>query len=64
MAGLEIDSTKDEIASMKASVSASYFIEQYGIPSISTTQTGVELWNGTSPAERLEEMKKRSSRLV
>lgn len=64
MAGLEIDSTNDEIASMKASVSASYFIEQYGIPSISTSRTGEELWNGTSPVERLKEMKERSSRMV
>ncbi|GAA5865697.1 hypothetical protein JCM1840_003222 [Sporobolomyces johnsonii] len=44
-----------------ASISASYTIEQFGLPSMETDEQGVERWNGSSPADRLAEMQTRST---
>ncbi|KAM0750778.1 Ribokinase-like protein [Meredithblackwellia eburnea MCA 4105] len=61
MAGLELHPDNLVLATQMAAVSASFIIEQYGLATLSTTTDGIELWNGASPIERLEEMKKRGT---
>jgi len=57
MAGLARFPHSVESAVMLGSISASYMIEQFGLPA-----TGVEgIWNGTSPEARFAEMKSRVS---
>jgi sugar/nucleoside kinase (ribokinase family) len=41
------------------SVAASFAIEQYGVPELSTDESGWEIWNGTSVHSRLEEFSMR-----
>ena len=48
-------------ATLYASVSASYTIEQEGLPRISMALDGSPLWNGEKPDERLKVMKERYS---
>ncbi|KAI0763271.1 Ribokinase-like protein [Irpex lacteus] len=40
-------------------VSASYTIEQGGLPKLSQTEDGKELWNGDDPKERLQKLRAR-----
>jgi len=51
-------------ASLYATVSASYAIEQYGLPrlnsQISSDGSVVELWNGDKPSSRLQRLKERT----
>jgi hypothetical protein len=44
------------LASLHATVSASFTIEQEGLP-VLTSSSGVEEWNGRLPGQRLEELK-------
>lgn len=43
------------VAAMFASVAASFAIEQVGMPTLTRTPDGSELWNGISVTERLQE---------
>ncbi|GAA5887816.1 hypothetical protein JCM6882_000760 [Rhodosporidiobolus microsporus] len=61
MGGLVLHPGDLKMAVECASVSASFIIEQFGLPTVKTDEQGVELWNGASPAERLAELKARSS---
>lgn len=36
---------------------ASYIIEQFGLPNMSTDLSGIERWNDSSPLDRLKEMR-------
>lgn len=47
-----------QLALFSGSISAAYTIEQFGLPSIDTTGV-VDMWNGSDPEARLEEMKAR-----
>jgi len=55
-------------ASLYATVSASYAIEQYGLPRLSSQilpdGSAVELWNGDEPPSRLQSFKERASRTL
>jgi hypothetical protein len=44
-------------ATLYATVSASYIVEQMGLPTLS--HSGCEEWNGDSPSRRLEELRLR-----
>lgn len=52
-------------AALHASVSASFTIEQQGLPRLSHggsavgNETAIEEWNGESPSSRLKELRKR-----
>jgi hypothetical protein len=46
------------IASLYGSVSASFILEQQGLPAL-TVMDSVEMWNGETPAERLSKLKER-----
>lgn len=62
MAGLELYPDDLFTACRCAAISASFIIEQFGLPSLtSDAATGAELWNGSSPRDRLAEMSARSS---
>lgn len=43
-------------AALYGNVAASYAIEQVGLPEITASTNGKELWNGTRPSERLEKL--------
>lgn len=66
MAGLELE-PNDLIGAVEmGSVSASYVIEQFGLPHLSVIRgvggeagLEVELWNGDRPQERLRKLRKR-----
>lgn len=62
MAGLELD-PKDLIGAVeRGSISASYVIEQFGLPRLSLREGEEEpgeLWNGDRPEERLGELRRR-----
>ncbi|GAA5862695.1 hypothetical protein JCM8547_003515 [Rhodosporidiobolus lusitaniae] len=60
MAGLVQHPNDLKTAVQCASVSASFIIEQFGLPKVKAESQGVELWNGASPAERLAELKHRA----
>lgn len=61
MAGLELYPNDLITACQCAAISASYIIEQFGLPSLTVdSSTGSELWNDSAPAARLREMKARS----
>ncbi|KAG9002825.1 hypothetical protein FRB94_003628 [Tulasnella sp. JGI-2019a] len=64
VAGLEKTSGDIIEASLYASVSASFAIEQAGLPSIAkpVVEGGPELWNGDDPHARLEIMRTRTVR--
>ncbi|GAA6060006.1 hypothetical protein JCM10212_001164 [Sporobolomyces blumeae] len=62
MAGLVLYPDDLEKAVQCASVSASFIIEQFGLPLVSTDAAGVELWNGSSPSARLEQLRGRVRR--
>lgn len=53
------DKTEFENAAICGSVAASFAIKQYGMPSVSRTEDGEELWNGESVKDRLTEFCKR-----
>ena len=53
------DRTPFEQAAIYGSVAASFAIEQIGMPKLTRTSDGQELWNGESVAERLEEFSQR-----
>ena len=60
MAGLQLYPNDLITACQCAAISASFIIEQFGLPSLTTEMTAsAELWNGSSPADRLTEMKAR-----
>ncbi|GAA5936785.1 hypothetical protein JCM1841_006457 [Sporobolomyces salmonicolor] len=61
MAGLVLYPDDLVTAVQCASISASYNIEQFGLPSMQVDEQGVERWNGSSPADRLAEVKTRST---
>lgn len=42
------------IAVLYATVSASFIIEQLGLPTLALGEDGTECWNGDSPQRRLE----------
>lgn len=42
------------------SIAASFCIEQVGVPNLTRTDDGQELWNGVGVSERLEEFKRRA----
>jgi len=46
-------------AALYATVSASFIIEQEGLPHLSQTGEGEELWNSDSPSRRLAELQAR-----
>ncbi|KAF4620006.1 hypothetical protein D9613_005580 [Agrocybe pediades] len=46
-------------ATLYATVSASFIIEQEGLPTISSTPNSAEVWNADSPQRRLEELYQR-----
>lgn len=48
-------------ATLYATVSASFTIEQEGLPSIKYTSPSVETWNGDEPLRRLEVLRKRQN---
>ena len=50
--------TEFEEAAIYGTVAASFAIKQIGMPSLSYTASGEELWNGVSVLERLEEFRK------
>ncbi|GAA5831768.1 hypothetical protein JCM5353_006629 [Sporobolomyces roseus] len=60
MAGLVLHPSDLETAVQCASVAASFIIEQFGLPTLRTTADGQELWNESSPAQRLSDLKARS----
>jgi len=62
MAGLEQDEDDLTRAVSMASVSASFIIEQFGLPTLSTSPEGDELWNGVKPSDRLHELLAREKR--
>jgi hypothetical protein len=47
------------LASIYASTAASFAIEQRGIPVLTKSPRGHELWNGTFPWDRLRKMARR-----
>ncbi|KAM0712506.1 hypothetical protein Q7P37_011603 [Cladosporium fusiforme] len=65
LGGLSVGLVRTEFDVVEAarwgSVAASFCIEQVGMPQLTAVNTpGVELWNGVSVEERLQELKKRS----
>ena len=54
--------TKFEEAAIYGTVAASFAIEQIGMPALSYTINGEELWNGVAVRERLEEFRKEQKR--
>jgi hypothetical protein len=50
------------LASLYATVSASFTVEQGGLPAL-TSSPGVEEWNGRLPGQRLEELKVRHRKI-
>ncbi|KAF8450784.1 Ribokinase-like protein [Boletus edulis BED1] len=61
-AGLILENGDMYQAALYASVSASFTIEQYGLPSLSVnSESGVEEWNEDSPRRRLEALRQRQS---
>ncbi|GAA5874591.1 hypothetical protein JCM16303_002914 [Sporobolomyces ruberrimus] len=60
MAGLVLHPDDLRSAVEHAAVSASFIIEQFGLPSVANSKEGDrELWNGSSPIERLDELRSR-----
>ncbi|KAK4054499.1 hypothetical protein OIV83_000993 [Microbotryomycetes sp. JL201] len=59
MAGLVKDGQNLIRAVEMGAVSASYTIEQFGLAKMSVDEQGRELWNGSLPANRLDDMRKR-----
>ncbi|KZS97999.1 Ribokinase-like protein [Sistotremastrum niveocremeum HHB9708] len=57
-AGLFLSRKIDE-AILYATVSASFVVEQLGLPKVDTTDPNNNLWNGDSPRRRLEELRRR-----
>ena len=55
--------TNFEQAAIYGSVAASFAIEQVGMPSLSYSNDGIELWNGDLVIKRLEKFVKRLSKL-
>lgn len=47
------------LAAFYATVSASYAIEQDGLPRLGSTSNGEETWNGDLPLSRLKKLKAR-----
>jgi len=61
-AGLVLENGDMFQAAFYASVSASFTIEQQGLPSLSVnSESGVEEWNGDSPRRRLEALRQRQT---
>lgn len=50
------------LATPYANISASFVVQQFGLPSLTrTTEDGEERWNGVLPSERLEKLRGRMS---
>ena len=47
------------LATLHATVSASFIIEQEGLPSLTGASSGVELWNEDEPINRLKILQQR-----
>ncbi|KAL7420501.1 hypothetical protein Q5752_004451 [Cryptotrichosporon argae] len=60
-AGLLLSDGSMRAASIYASTAASFVIEQRGLPVLSLSADGEELWNGDSPMDRLREMTRRTA---
>lgn len=63
-AGLHLAKGNVYEASYYASVSASFIIEQNGLPKVSRGGHEADLWNGDSPMRRLQELKTRAGVVV
>jgi hypothetical protein len=61
---LRVDELIQRSAAFFAAISASYTIEQHGLPRITRPSSGVlsEEWNGDSPWRRLQELKARHAK--
>ncbi|WVR08771.1 hypothetical protein IAU60_005829 [Kwoniella sp. DSM 27419] len=59
VAGLSLTNDPYE-ASLYATVSASFTVEQFGIPSLDSQESG-ERWNGETPHDRLEDLRRRAA---
>ncbi|GAA5893646.1 Mak32p [Sporobolomyces salmoneus] len=59
MAGLVLHPDDARTAVECAAVSASFIIEQFGLPSVESKAGVDELWNGSSPKERLSNLQSR-----
>lgn len=58
IAGLSLEHGNIQLACLYGSVSSSYTIEQYGLPSLTDPATGI--WNGSDkPSQRLAELRSR-----
>lgn len=59
-----VDELIQRSAAFFATISASYTIEQHGLPRITRTSSDVlgEEWNGDSPWKRLQELKARNAK--
>lgn len=60
MAGLVRYPNDILLACLLASVAASFVVEQFSLPTLSTVD-GVEYWNGSCVEDRFEEMRRRCS---
>ena len=61
MAGLELHPNDHIAAAQHASVSASFTIEQFGLPVLTVRADGSEAWNDALPGDRLKELEKRGT---
>jgi len=58
--GAALDDGKDVLEGIIwGSVAASFTIEQDGLPHLTVSSVGRELWNGQDPWDRVEEMRER-----
>ncbi|KAJ9127075.1 hypothetical protein QFC24_001309 [Naganishia onofrii] len=60
-AGMKLTDGDLRESALYGTVSASYAIEQDGLPHIETTRDGVEVWNGDLPSSRLQNLRSRTS---
>lgn len=52
------------LATLYASVSASFTVQQLGLPHLTVSSDGVEEWNQDSPHRRLEVLRQRQDREI
>lgn len=63
-AGLSIENGNVYEATLYASVSASFTVQQLGLPHLTVSSDGVEEWNQDSPHRRLEVLRQRQGREI
>lgn len=61
MAGLHLTDEDPYAAALYGTVSASFVVERFGLPTV-TTEEGRESWNGADPIERLEALREKWTR--